>query len=251
MPQRLSVYPDLAMAEFGPLLEADLAHRGRGVLQRIVHGDGEVHRRLSQRLGRHADSVEAPTFHLPAAADGLLLPPSVVMHHRPGCGGDGREGRPAESPLPPARALSQAAGGRALAIAAGRDTERHAVGAFHAGRTVEASVSDGPTAMLQPGAEPAGRADITGGATAWSSFSALHRAVAFGQAADLHRASAQVPPRSWIVSTAPPGDDRLAALGRGEAGLRRAVFVDACAARCRKHGRRPAGRPATPRPGCA
>ena len=225
MQHRLSVYPDLTTAEFEPLLEAELARRGRSVLERIVHADGEVHPRLSQRLAAHGDGAEALTFHQPTSGDGIVLPPSVVLRHAAGDGGAG-------SLLPLARAMSQAAGGWSLAMAASRNTERYALGAFLAGRTIEASVFDGATAVLRFGVEPGERADLADEASAWSAFASLYRAVAFGQAADLHWASARAPLRSWIASAAAPGTDALAAaLGRGEPDLRRAVFVDASAAR--------------------
>ena len=232
MQHRLSVYPDLATAEFEPLLEAELARCGRTVLERIVHADDEVHPALSHRLAAHGGGAEALTFHQPAAGDGIVLPPSVVVRH---AAGDGGEGSGVDAPLPLARALSQAAGGWALAMSASRITERYALGTFYAGRTVEASVLDGATVVLRRGLGRDDGADLADEESAWSAFASLYRAVAFGRAADLHWASARAPMRSWIASAASPEGSEAraaaAAIGRGEPDLRRAVFVDATAAR--------------------
>lgn len=227
MQHRLSVYPDLGGEEFEALLEAELARRGQAVLEKLAHADGQaVYPLLSQRLAAHGGrGTRALAFHQPVPEEGSIVPPATIVHHAGEDSGDD----PLLAPLPTARALSRAGGGWALALAASRTAERYALGAFYAGRTLEAAAWDGETPVLRRGAPGTEAAMLADSEQTWAALAALYRAVTHGHEGDLRWATSRAPVRSWIVSAPAAGVDAAG----DEPDLRRAVFVDATAARLR------------------
>lgn len=206
----ISAYPDVALAEFEPCLEAALRAQELQVLQRLDHPDGHVFPALSAVLARHPAARTFTCFDvMPAHA----ATPTTVMHQYGATQGQW------DAPL--VRSLSQAVGGWAFGMLSDRAREEYALGVFYAGCCIEAELWQGGQESLSCGVL-APRLDE---AQTLQRFSGLYAAIGGGQESDL-RWTDGVAVRTWLVEgpVTPVHDLRLEPRSLRGGRLRRAVF---------------------------